>query len=141
MLNIDFKILPPSNGYIGIKLNTAIIKFAYIIFVCNLKIIANTIKIKFMSGPASAIMNFFIGIFPFALLSSNVILNPNGIIANFFIFSPRIIPVMAWVISCINVNNMNIAYICICFVSMKIIMNKNISMFMLICILITFFLI
>lgn len=134
MLNIDFKILPPSRGYIGIKLKTAIIRFVYIIFICNFKIIASVIITKFISGPANAIIIFFIVIFPFILLSSNVILNPNSIIAIFFIFRSKIIPVIAWVISCINVNKINVAYIFICFVSMKIIINKNISMFMLICI-------
>ena len=108
-------------------------------FVCSLNIIASTIIAKFVSGPANTIISFFVTIFSLALFSLNVILNPNGIMLNFFIFNPKDIPARAWLISCMNVKIMNIKYMFICFVIMKIIMKRIISMFMLICILITFF--
>ena len=55
---IPFKILPPSNGYIGNRLNITIKKFVYIIvsalnnsiFRFNIM----TMTIKFVIGPASA---------------------------------------------------------------------------------------
>ena len=62
--NMDFSILPPSNGYIGIKLNKINNKLEYIIikfeniptFIFKDKIII----IKFVIGPAKATIAFFI---------------------------------------------------------------------------------
>ena len=63
--NIPFIILPPSKGYIGIKLNIPIRIFEYITnwFSIQKNDILNTekiiINIKFIKGPANAIIIFF----------------------------------------------------------------------------------
>mgnify|MGYP004538233435 FL=1 len=64
MYNRLFKILPPSNGYIGNKLNIISSRLAYIIVISvkmpkfNLSVI--NIIIKFVIGPALATIIFFI---------------------------------------------------------------------------------
>ncbi len=61
-LIIPFKILPPSNGYNGIKLNNAIRIFEYIIICLISLLICKALAITqiniFVKGPASAIMIF-----------------------------------------------------------------------------------
>ena len=68
--NNDFKILPPSNGYMGNKLNITIIIFAYIILLSfsfwNINVIA--ITNMFTNGPANATNIFFTSnIFDFSI--------------------------------------------------------------------------
>ena len=71
---ISCKTLPPSNGYIGNKLKIASNKFVYIIIAVfvlysdiNKQIIA---IIKFIVGPANAIIIFFMqSLFPLFIFS------------------------------------------------------------------------
>ena len=105
-------------------------------------IVDNIIIIKLVIGPANAIIALFthkaVPLLIFLLYSSQCILNsicsPYGVIFIDIGLNPNNIPIIRCPISCMKANNINIAYIFICFVIKYIIAKRNIfkSIFMLI---------